>query len=654
MTTHALLMFNLDEAAGIVRNVVRLRPAVDEVVIIDSSSDRGYRELLAAVEPYDVRVYRALPLGHVDPLRPFGVSKVASDYVLVLDADEEPSPRLVADLRGLEGHDAYVVPRYEEGLGAYTFHLRLFRPQAVQYGGRSFDFPAVRGSVGHLGRDHAIVHHAGFDTYLADKSRARRYFVVENYERPFNRRYFVEAMTLRLGDRRVQLPVPAGDPGRALSPPAVRAAIDMEFLRDLLLGRGLRVARFNRRYSRAKDAFFRGLPRADQARISEVAREIQRAGGLFPYLNLADPSYVESLTATFTWDRPGLEVYEDLLRYRHARGVPEERIGAGSRDAGGPGEALGGPEACISIVVPTHDRPERLRALLASIRAAASPRVDSIIVVDDSAPRASPAEEFPDLPVQHLAVDRRVFMSRAKNLGWRAARSPFIFFIDDDNVVTRDTLEMSLAAMTSSPDVAAVVPSVLYKRRPDLVWVYATPLARGRWGHALVGRNRPRNPDLEGRFFDTDALPNAALVRRAALEDIGGFRETLEVNSSADAALRMKAKGWKVLAYSGAFIHHDVEPPGRLGYWAQHGAADPERVFHEVRDWFVLMRSLHVTERLFPFRATWHALGFLLPNGAMYLLRGGPSGRLAFRELVRGYVSGLRTTARPRSAPSVR
>ena len=653
MATSALLMFNLDEAEGILRNVRRLRSAVDEVVVVDSSSPEGYHRLLAAVEPYAVCVHRVLPLGHVDPLRPFGVSKVKSDRVLLLDADEEPSPALVADLRDLAEHDAYVVPRYEEELRAYTFHLRLFRRDAVRYRGRSFDFPEVHGSVGRLDRAHAILHHARFDTYFTDKSRARRYFTVENYERPFNGRYLADALSLPVGERRLRLPVAVQGPDGPLSPAVVRTVIELELVRDLLVGRGLRAARFNRRYALAKAAFLEGLPEEDRRRVAAIAAEIQCAGGLFPYLGLADPSYVERLTATFAWDRPGLAVYEELLRVRHERGVPADRIGAASSVADNPSAERPGGAAQVSVVIPTHDRPERLRSLLSSLQSAATENLERVIIVDDSASPTDWAREFPGLPVQHLVLDRRAFISRAKNLGWRAARSPLVFFIDDDNVVTRETMERPLALMASAADVAAVVPSVLYKERPDLVWVYATPLAPGRWGHTLLGRNRPRNPALENRRFDTDALPNAALVRREALEAVGGFRESLEVNSSADAALRLKAKGWRVLADSGTFIFHDVEPPGRAGYWARHGAADPDRVLREVRDWFVLMHSLHGGERLFRLRATWHALGFLVPNGVTYLVRGGPRGRRAFGQLVRGYVRGLKATARSRAAPSI-
>ncbi len=645
MTTFGLLMFNLDETPGIVRNAACMRSLVDEIVVIDNSSPESHRALVSAVEPYGAKVYRALPLGYADALRAFGVSQVSADYVLQLDADEELSPRLAEDLRRLTDHDAYVVPRYEIGLRSYTYHMRLFRRAAARFAGRSYDFPEVHGTVGYLPREWSILHHARFDTYFSDKSRARRYFTVESYERPFTPGYLAEAFSLRIGSRSVRLPFLPTDPDRPLSPAAIQAAVEVEFFRDLLMGRGSRAARFNRRYAQGKAAFIRGLSPSDRARISAIAREMRAAGGLYPYLNLSDPAYVGRLTSSFAWDRAGIEVYEELLRYRHERGVPADRVSPPPSRAEDLRPAGGSGRLGMSIVIPTHDRPDRLRALLGSIRAAASPVVESIIIVDDSVSPSDPVGEFPDLPVTHLTLVPRAFISRAKNLGWRAAQSPFVFFIDDDNVVTRDTLEKPLAVMAGSAEIGALVPSVLYKERPDLVWVYATPLAPGRWGHTLLGRNRPRDPALEGRLYDTDALPNAAFVRREALEEIGGFSEALEVNSSADAALRLKAKGWRVLAYSGAFIHHDVEPPGRAGYWARHGAADPDRVFHEVRDWFVVMRTLHATESLFPLRATWHALGFMLPNGMVYLVRGGPRGRRAFRQLVRGYLNGLRVSA---------
>ena len=304
------------------------------------------------------------------------------------------------------------------------------------------------------------------------------------------------------------------------------------------------------------------------------------------------------------------------------------------------------PPLSLSIVIPTHNRPERVLALLTSLASTPIDGLARIVLVDDSTQPVDYRTRFPSLPIDHLVLPERVFISHAKNLGWTRAQSDLVYFIDDDNVVTPETFRRPLAAMAADPGLGAIVPAVLYRRRPDLVWVYATPLAPDGWGHTLVGRNRPRAPLLEGKLLDTDALPNASLVRKAAFEGIGGFSEDLVVNSSADAALRLKRAGWKVHADTGAFIYHDVDPPGEFGYWAQHGVADPERVYYEVRDWFLLMRSIHRGEILFAVRATYHALGFLLPNGTTYLLRGGAGGRASFRSLLTGYLSGLRATSR--------
>jgi GT2 family glycosyltransferase len=185
------------------------------------------------------------------------------------------------------------------------------------------------------------------------------------------------------------------------------------------------------------------------------------------------------------------------------------------------------------------------------------------------------------------------------------------------------------------------MPAVLYKSRPDLVWVYATPLSsRKGLKHQLIGRNEARNSSLENRLLNTDALPNASIVRRKALESVDGFDETLVVNSSMDLCLRLKANGWKVFSYTGGFVYHDVEPPGRLGWWAVHGAIDPGRVRYEIRDWFILASRLRRNEKFFRIQVV-IASRFVVPNLLAYFVRGHERIRLA-RSLITGYLEGVR------------
>ncbi|MDA4127430.1 MAG: glycosyltransferase [Thaumarchaeota archaeon] len=294
----------------------------------------------------------------------------------------------------------------------------------------------------------------------------------------------------------------------------------------------------------------------------------------------------------------------------------------------------------ISVVVPTHNRPDKLRRLLSSLQQFDGGILETVIVVDDSASPLDLESEFPRLALQHIVSHRRIFISRAKNIGWRAASTDYIYFIDDDNVISEGTLALVFEELSSLPKVGAVMPAVLYWKSKSLVWVYATPFLNRRRVLNLVGRNLPRDSSLEGRLLKTDALPNASLVRRRALEEVGGFDERLVVNSSLDFAQRLKAKGWGVFAFTGAFTFHDVDIPGKVGWWAGHGTVDPERVRYELRDWFVITKRLHPREALFRLRYFLASLRFVLPNLLAYVLRGKKK-RALLMSLVRGYAEGL-------------
>jgi GT2 family glycosyltransferase len=267
--------------------------------------------------------------------------------------------------------------------------------------------------------------------------------------------------------------------------------------------------------------------------------------------------------------------------------------------------------------------------------------VSSVVVVDDSEEPVDLTRDFDSINLKQIFQGKRTFISKAKNIGWRNIGSEYVYFIDDDNVIGEQTIAPVFGIISRSKSIGAIMPAVLYKSRPDLVWVYATPLSsRKGLKHQLIGRNEARNSSLENRLLNTDALPNASIVRREALESVDGFDETLLVNSSMDLCLRLKANGWKVFSYTGGFVYHDVEPPGRLGWWAVHGAIDPGRVRYEIRDWFILASRLRRDEKFFRIKVI-IASRFVVPNLLAYFIRGQEKTKLA-RSLITGYLEGLR------------
>ena len=111
----------------------------------------------------------------------------------------------------------------------------------------------------------------------------------------------------------------------------------------------------------------------------------------------------------------------------------------------------------VSVVVPTHDRADRLRRLLASLRAQSIDRGSfEVIVVDDASGddtrHALEAEEGAgELNLRTIRRSRSGGPAAARNHGWRAARAPLVAFTDDDCVADPRWLEAGLAAAEHNP-----------------------------------------------------------------------------------------------------------------------------------------------------------------------------------------------------------
>ena len=259
----------------------------------------------------------------------------------------------------------------------------------------------------------------------------------------------------------------------------------------------------------------------------------------------------------------------------------------------GPGASL--PDARIlSVAIVTHNRGEKLRKLIRSILESQQivARLSEIVIVDDSPLRTELSPDFPGV-IDYVWVPERIFITRAKNIAWRRTTAPLILFVDDDNIVNSDSVLHLMQIMQEYPRIGAVMPSVAYLSHPSRIWVYSAPFCQGRWSMNLMGRNTIEDVIPDKDLLDTDALPNAFIIRRSVLTSIRGFDEEFIYNNSCDLCQRIKERGFEVYASTMSRFYHDVPPPDKKGYWADHVAADVKRAFPESRDWTLLMRKLH-------------------------------------------------------------
>ncbi|QKV18779.1 glycosyltransferase family 2 protein [Oricola thermophila] len=97
----------------------------------------------------------------------------------------------------------------------------------------------------------------------------------------------------------------------------------------------------------------------------------------------------------------------------------------------------------LTIVIPTHNRPERTAAAIASVVSQAVSQPCEIVVVDDASdePFAWQGRNDGGFEVSVLRHDRNGGPAVARNTGVQAARGRLVGFLDSDDCLLPDTLQ---------------------------------------------------------------------------------------------------------------------------------------------------------------------------------------------------------------------
>jgi glycosyltransferase involved in cell wall biosynthesis len=157
----------------------------------------------------------------------------------------------------------------------------------------------------------------------------------------------------------------------------------------------------------------------------------------------------------------------------------------------------------VSVVVPTHGRPELVRRALAGIEASDyDGPVDIVVVADREEPDPSLARTHADRPVRVVANTRTPGLAGARNTGIAATGGDLVAFCDDDDVWRPDKLRRQVEVL-ADPAVGVVTTGIAVHARGKV--------------HERVLEERVTTADLT-RSRVTEAHPSTFLVRRPLLE----------------------------------------------------------------------------------------------------------------------------------------
>jgi len=107
----------------------------------------------------------------------------------------------------------------------------------------------------------------------------------------------------------------------------------------------------------------------------------------------------------------------------------------------------------VSIIIPTHNRPEKLQRCLQSVLEQTYFRFE-VFVIDDASSEAF--EYKKDIRVQVIQNAKNYGPGPSRNIGLQQANGEFIAFLDSDDFWETNFLEITVAALIQNPSAAMV------------------------------------------------------------------------------------------------------------------------------------------------------------------------------------------------------
>jgi glycosyltransferase involved in cell wall biosynthesis len=190
----------------------------------------------------------------------------------------------------------------------------------------------------------------------------------------------------------------------------------------------------------------------------------------------------------------------------------------------------------VSVIIPAYNTSQYIAAAVQSVLAQTYTSYEAIVVNDGS----------PDTPALERALapfrDRIVYLvqenggiSMARNAGLRVARGRYIALLDSDDAWQPDYLAVQVAALEANPGLALVYPNALIVG-----------------DHPHAGRTYMDVCPSSGPVTFQAVLTQrcqvfiGALIRRAAIERVGGFNPELRSVEDFDLWLRLLAAGERI------------------------------------------------------------------------------------------------------------
>jgi len=187
----------------------------------------------------------------------------------------------------------------------------------------------------------------------------------------------------------------------------------------------------------------------------------------------------------------------------------------------------------ISVIIPTCNRPDLAPRAVKSVLSQTLKDLEAIVVDDGIEKRAEEAiKKINDERIVYIKHETNRGAAAARNTGIKAARAPYVAFLDDDDEYLPEKMEKQLSALEKIADEAAFVFSPVINYYEESGRSVVQPIKESGLNDfyelALAHRIRILTPSF--------------LAKKEALDAIGGFDEKYPSNQEWDLTIRLTKK----------------------------------------------------------------------------------------------------------------
>jgi len=182
----------------------------------------------------------------------------------------------------------------------------------------------------------------------------------------------------------------------------------------------------------------------------------------------------------------------------------------------------------VSVVIPTHNRRRLLLRTLTSVLNQEAVR-QQVVVVDDGGVDGT-ADEVRRMELENVHLlrhQRSKGVAAARNAGLALADTPWVAFVDDDDVWAPGKLRAQLASLDENSDARwSAVGACTVDQQLRILSLDRPPLPQ----------------DVAARLLESNAIPgggSGVLVDTPLAKEVGGFDESLSITADWDFYLRL-------------------------------------------------------------------------------------------------------------------